>query len=238
MNVSGLARVTGNPASRPVASAARDRSRLKRAPTRSASRSATMNPALCRLAAYSGPGLPSPAISQRSSAMRYFPLAAGAPLRLAHTVFPARLSAVTGSRRPDQDELLVQQAVRDDVSGHRNRDVDRDLLALPDHDQVDVLHVALDRVPLNRLRQRELAAAGHALQPDQHVRRAQCEQHVVAGQANVPRVGPVAVQDGGNSARAPRAAGRALAELGAGLRGYTYLGHGESPQQQPGGYSP
>jgi len=51
----------------------------------------------------------------------------------------------------------------------------------------------------------------------------------VAGQADVPRVAAVAVQDGGNAARAPHAAGRALAELGARLGGDAYLGHGGTP---------
>ena len=96
-----------------------------------------------------------------------------------------------------------------------------------------MLDGALDRVPLDRLRQRELAAAGQALQPDQDVGRAQREQDVVARQADVPRVGAVAVQDGGNPARAPHAAGRALAELAARLGGNAYLGHGNAPQQLP-----
>ena len=44
-------------------------------------------------------------------------------------------------------ELLVQQAVRGHLAGHRDRDLDGDLLAAPDHDQVDVLDGALDRRP-------------------------------------------------------------------------------------------
>ena len=67
MYVRGLASVTGTPASRPSATSLRVRCALNRAPIRSASRSTTICPALCRFPAYSGPGLPSPAISQRSS---------------------------------------------------------------------------------------------------------------------------------------------------------------------------
>src|SRR5713101_6682942 len=72
---SGFPRVTGRPASQPTATAAPEESRLKRTPILAASRSATRYPALCRLPAYRGPGLPSPAISQRSSAMRCHPQA-------------------------------------------------------------------------------------------------------------------------------------------------------------------
>ena len=60
------------------------------------------------------------------------------------------------------------------------------------------------------------------------------EQHIVPGQADVTRVGPVPVQDGRNPARAPLPAGGALAELVARLGGDAYLGHGNTPQRLPG----
>src|SRR2546429_7355655 len=44
---------------------------------------------------------------------------------------------------------------------------------------------ALDRITLDGLRQRELAAAGQALEPDQDVGRPQRQQHIVAGQADM-----------------------------------------------------
>ncbi len=94
-----------------------------------------------------------------------------------------------------------------------------------------MLDGAPDRVPLHGLRQRKLVAAGQSLQPDQHVRRAQRQQHVVAGQADVPGFGTVAVQHGGHPALAPDLAGGALAELVARLGGDTYLGHGGTPQR-------
>ena len=71
-----------------------------------------------------------------------------------------------------------------DLAGHGDRDVDGDLLAAPDQDQVDVLDGALDRVTLHGLGQGQLAAAGQAVEPDQDVRGAQREQDVVAGQAD------------------------------------------------------
>src|SRR5450756_3134897 len=65
----GLARATGWPARRPSAMSLRVRCDLNLAPTRSASRPRTSCPALCLVPAYSGPGLPRPAMSHRSSAM-------------------------------------------------------------------------------------------------------------------------------------------------------------------------
>ena len=48
----------------------------------------------------------------------------------------------------------------------------------------------------------------------------------MAGQADVPRVGAVAVQHAGHPARTAHLAGGTFAELGARLGSDTYLGHG------------
>src|SRR6266702_610406 len=63
----GRASVTTCPARRPSAMSLRVRCALNRAPIRSASAAITMCPALCRVAAYSGPGLPRPTTIHRSS---------------------------------------------------------------------------------------------------------------------------------------------------------------------------
>jgi hypothetical protein len=50
----------------------------------------------------------------------------------------------------------------------------------------------------------------------------------MAGQHDVTRVSAVAVQNGGHLAGFASAPRRALAELGAGLGGNAYLGHGKN----------
>ncbi len=110
-----------------------------------------------------------------------------------------------------------------------DRDLDRHLLAAADHDQVDVLEKALDRVALDVLGQRQLVLALD-VECEQHVRGLQREHELVAGERDVPRVGAVAVQDGRNLGLATDAAGCALAELGARLGGDTDLGHGGAPR--------
>jgi hypothetical protein len=132
----------------------------------------------------------------------------------------------------DLDQLLVEHAVRGHLAGHLDRDLNGDLLAAADQDQVDVVDGAPDRVALHGLGQGQLAAALQPVQADQHVRGAQREQHVVAGQAHVPRVGPVAVQHGGHPALAAHLAGGTFAELAAQCGSDAYLGHGRTPQRQ------
>ncbi len=94
-----------------------------------------------------------------------------------------------------------------------------------------MLDGAPDRIALDGLGQRKLIAARQALKPDQHVGGPQRQQHVVAGQADMPRVRTVAVQHGGHPAAAPDLAGSALAEFVPRLGGDTYLGHGGTPQR-------
>src|SRR5690348_3306820 len=65
----GRAKVTGWPSRRPSAMSLRLRCDFSRAPARSASTVRTICPALCLVPAYSGPGLPSPTMIQRSSDM-------------------------------------------------------------------------------------------------------------------------------------------------------------------------
>src|SRR5262249_48209730 len=98
-------------------------------------------------------------------------------------------------------------------------------------EEVDMLDGALDRVSLDGLRQRELAAAGQAVEPDQHVGGAQGEQHLVAWQADVPGRCAVAVQDRGDPARPALAPSGTLAELSARCCGDMNLGHGLTPMR-------
>ena len=125
-------------------------------------------------------------------------------------------SASTETVRGLGDDQGVGVRLADQVHG----DVDGDLLALADDDQVDVLEEALDRVALDLLGQRELLLAVDVM-VEQGVRAAVLErQHrVVARQGDVDRVVAVAVEDGGDLVGAADAAGGALAELGAGLGG-------------------
>src|SRR5688572_3093622 len=72
MNVNGFTTISFGPPkpSRPSAASATTRfGRPNLPPTRDASRSATMKPTLCRLAAYSRPGLPRPTTSQGASSV-------------------------------------------------------------------------------------------------------------------------------------------------------------------------
>ena len=113
-----------------------------------------------------------------------------------------------------------------EYAGNPDRDLDADLLAPADQDQVGVLDVAPDRVPIHRLGQGQAGHAGHAVQPDQHVRRLQREHQLVAGQHDVARLLAVAVEHGRHQARTARTAGGALAKLGARLGGDADLRHG------------
>jgi hypothetical protein len=122
--------------------------------------------------------------------------------------------------------LLFQHPVGGDVAGHPELDLDGDLLAPPDQDQVDVLDDVPNRVPLHRLGQRDLAPLVQAVEVQQHVRRLQREHQLVPGQAQVPGLGAVPVQHGGNPPLAAAAAGGALAELVADLGCDMDLGHG------------
>ena len=115
----------------------------------------------------------------------------------------------------------VGSGLADQVDG----DLDGDLLAAAHDDEVDVLEEALDRVALDGLGQGQLVGPS-MLEREQGVLRLEREHQLVAGQRDVPRVGAVAVEDGGDLAGPADAAGGALAELGAGLGGDTDLGHG------------
>ena len=56
----------------------------------------------------------------------------------------------------DGAQLVVRDRVRRDVADDDDRDLDRDLLAATDEEQVDVLEGALQRVALDGLGEREL----------------------------------------------------------------------------------
>ena len=110
-------------------------------------------------------------------------------------------------------------------------DLDGDLLAAADGDEVDVLEVAVDRVDLDLLGQRQLGLALD-VELEQRVRAAVLEGHhrVVAREGDVDRLVAVAVDDGGDLVLAADAAGGALAELGARLGGDLLGGHATTPR--------
>ena len=123
-----------------------------------------------------------------------------------------------------------QQTAGDERADDRERNVDGDLLAATDRQQVDVLVVALDRVALDRLRDGELLAALE-FEGQQHVGAAVLDRvgELARGQRHVARVGAVAVDDGRDLAGATGAAGTALAELGTRFGVQTDLGHSGTP---------
>src|SRR2546428_9643007 len=65
MYVVGLSRRTGTPATSPSVTRARSPRRKGGNPQRATSASANQKPALCRVAAYSGPGLPRPTTARK-----------------------------------------------------------------------------------------------------------------------------------------------------------------------------
>ncbi len=91
-----------------------------------------------------------------------------------------------------------------------------------------MLDGALQRVPLDRLRQRELSDA-QALQAEQRVRGLEREHELVLGQRQVAGLRAVPVNDGGHATRPAGTAGGALAELSAELGLDTDLRHDVSP---------
>lgn len=120
--------------------------------------------------------------------------------------------------------VLDQEAARGQVALGLHGDLDGDLLALLDEQQVDVDQVALDGVTLDGLRDRQLGLAVE-VQGQQDVRRTQREQQVVARQGHVDRLGAVTVDDTGNLVLTADAAGGALAEAGTDVGGELDLGH-------------
>src|SRR3984885_3335033 len=86
------------PAGRPSAMSLRVRFDLKRAPIRSASRASTIWPTLCLVPAYSGPGLPSPTMIHRSSAIGCSNMLTGSAARPARPAPRQRTAAVTRPR--------------------------------------------------------------------------------------------------------------------------------------------
>jgi hypothetical protein len=124
----------------------------------------------------------------------------------------------------DRAVLGDDQGVGGCLADEDHADVDGDLLALADHDQVDVLDEALDRVTLDLLRQRELRLPVDD-DRQERVRVLEREHGVVAGQGDVDRVGTMAVQNGGNLVGATDATRGTLSELGSGLSVDLDLGH-------------
>jgi formate hydrogenlyase subunit 4 len=129
-----------------------------------------------------------------------------------------------GLDRQRVQHVLQQVGARGEVALGVDRDLDGDLLAAGDDDQVDVAQEALDRVALHGLRQDQLLLAVHR-HGEQRVRGLQRHHQVVARDGQVDRRVAVAVDDGGDLVLAADAAGGALAELGARLGGDLDLGH-------------
>jgi hypothetical protein len=92
-----------------------------------------------------------------------------------------------------------------------HRDLDLDLLAALDDDEVEVLDDLVHRVLLHVLDERELGGAAD-LELEHGVRLADEQQDLVARQREVAGVGAVAVEHGGDLAGGADLARRALAE--------------------------
>ena len=97
------------------------------------------------------------------------------------TSIPVGRCVASASMR-DARALLREQPTGDDLADDRERDVDGDLLAAAHRQQVDVLVGALDRVALDRLRDRELLLALE-LERQQHVRAAVADRRCVNSRA-------------------------------------------------------
>src|SRR5450759_3419248 len=110
----------------------------------------------------------------------------------------------------DRDDRL-DGGCSHEVDGH----VNVDLLALTNDDEVNVLDDRLDRVALDVLGQGQVVLTAD-LDGEQDVGDLEGHHRLVSWQADVDRVGAVAVHDGGDAVFAPDATGGTLAELGAG----------------------
>src|SRR5205085_8512361 len=109
--------------------------------------------------------------------------------------------------------------------------LDGDLLAAAHDQQVDVVEGVLDRVPLDRLGQREHLRTVGDLDLEELVRAAVADRRreLPGGQRDVLGLLAVAVQHGGHLAGPTGTPGTTLAELGAGFGADTDLGHGKTP---------
>src|SRR5699024_2117621 len=117
----------------------------------------------------------------------------------------------------------------DGLAGEDDRDLDLDLLALADGDQVEVVQAALERVALDLLDQRQVLGAVGERELEQRVGVAGGQGGVVARQREVEGGLAVSVQDGGDAVLGAEAAGRALAEVLAQLD-VQLLSHGGAPR--------
>src|SRR5690606_27779417 len=128
-----------------------------------------------------------------------------------------RLGDVGGLRLDlDGDVVGDDEGVADRLTEQDDGNVDDDLLAEHDGDEVDVLDDPADRVDLDLLGQRELLLAVDG-QVEQRVRATALERHhrVVVGQGHVRGGVAVFVDNGGNLVLTAQATRGALAELGA-----------------------
>src|SRR5690606_24738487 len=100
------------------------------------------------------------------------------------------------------------------LTGDDDRNLDVHLLALLDHEQVDVLDDLAHRVALDVLDEDELRLALD-VEVEQRVGAADDQRDLVTGKRHVDRVGAVAVDDRGDLPLGAEATGEALAEAGA-----------------------
>ena len=127
--------------------------------------------------------------------------------------------------------LVHDQRVAGRLADQRHPDLDGDLLAAADEDQVDMLERVLDRITLDGLRQRQRLGAVADLDGEQLVGATVTDRggELARGERDVLGLLAVAVQHGGHQAGTAGTPGTTLAELGAGLGADLYLGHGETP---------
>src|SRR5699024_10701092 len=92
------------------------------------------------------------------------------------------------------DELLVEHAGSLDLTDQGHGNLDLDLLALGDDQQIDVLQETLDGVSLHTPGQHEVVLV-QPVETDQDVRGLQGEHELVARQVQVTGLGAVAVED-------------------------------------------
>src|SRR6476661_879578 len=125
----------------------------------------------------------------------------------------------------DGGHLQVVHVARGNFAGDVDGDVNGDLLALADGQQVEVLDDLLDRVALDVLDQGQVLLAVD-VQGQQGVGGADGQGGGLRRQGDVDRLGAVAVDDGRDQVGHAGAAGEALAEFGADFCCELLLRHG------------
>src|SRR3989442_1212983 len=201
MYVVGLSRRTGRPCASPSVTRARSPRRKGGNPQRATSASANQKPALCRVAAYSGPGLPRPTTARKRQ-LSLPPLGFSA-----FSVF----SPLAGAAPPPPLASGVAHAVG--ISDEVYRHLELDLLRGVDLVEIHVDDVGPDGMALDLANQRLHGLAVHR-EIDDGARGLDPLQRLLQGlglELERLRVAPVAVDHGGGSAPEARPPPRALA---------------------------